>query len=172
MQQWWMYLLRGYLRISMSDIRRNNFPLGEGIRETVSSLVGHVFSPLDHSRRPNQFADRENYRIMTNYAPITWSRDISEKLATPVKHFRQPIIFGSAKSYTYLQKSILGLRKIVNRKWEKNIIANQGLTKQDTYNNSQIIYGTLKQKPETERTEAISAYLYHKLKPKTTIHVN
>jgi len=57
-------------------------------------------------------------------------------------------------------------KQIVNKEWEKKIIENLGLTKQDTCKHAQIIYGTLKSKLEAEWTEAISAYLHHKLKPK------
>jgi len=45
---------------------------------------------------------------------------------------------------------------MVNNEWEKNIVENLGLTKQDICKNAQIIYGTLKSKPEAERTEVTS----------------
>jgi len=41
-----------------------------------------------------------------------------------------------------------------------------GLTKQDTCENVQETYETLKSKQEAEWTEAMGAYLHHKLKPK------
>ena len=87
-------------------------------------------------------------------------------MATPVKQFRQPTIFRSPKVTHFFKNSSSDFEIIVNKEWEKNIIENLGLTKQDTCKNAQVIYGTLKSKPEAERTKTISAYLHDKLKPK------
>ena len=84
-------------------------------------------------------------------------------MATPVNQFRQLTIFGSPNVTHILKNPSSDYETIDNKEWEKNIIKKFGLTKQDTCKNTQVIYGTLKSKPETERTEAISAYLHHKL---------
>ena len=101
------------------------------------------------------------------YASIkvfTVSCDISEQMATSVKHFRQPTISGSAKVTHIFKNQSSDYENIVSKEWEKNIIENLGLTKQGRCKDVLVIYGTLKSKPEAERTEAIGAYLHHKLK--------
>jgi len=93
-------------------------------------------------------------------------------MATPVKHFRQITIYGWPKVTHIFKNPSADYEKIANKEWEKNIIENLGLTKQDTRRNAQVIYGTVKLKPEAERTEAISVYLDHKLKRKTILSIH
>jgi len=81
-----------------------------------------------------------------------------------VKHFHQSTIFRSPKVTHIFKNPSSDYEQIVNKEW-KDIIENLGLTKQDTCKNAQGIYGTPRLKSEAERTEAISTYLHHKLKP-------
>ena len=45
-------------------------------------------------------------------------------MATPVKQFRQPTIFGSPKVTHIFKIPTSDYEKIVNKEWEKNIIEN------------------------------------------------
>ena len=57
--------IRGYLRTSMSDIRRNYFRLGGGFQRQFYLSSDIDLFRFGHSHRPNWFAYRENDRIMT-----------------------------------------------------------------------------------------------------------
>ena len=60
----------------------------------------------------------------------------AKQMVIPVKHFRQPTIFESPKITHIFKNPSADYEKNANKEWEKNIIENLGLTKQDTYNYS------------------------------------
>ena len=153
--------LRGHLRTSISDIRRNYFRLGEG-SEAVSLVVGHRNVTLrtvapPHFVREYGENDRTISFIISRHHVIR-----SYKMATSKKMLRQLTIFGSHKVTYILKNPSSEYEHVVNKEWEENIIENLGLNKNEICTKAQVIYGTLKSKPE-----AISEYLHHKSEPKT-----
>ena len=124
----------------------------EGKVDAVSSVVGHRYFTILTFAPPHFVrAHGENDRTISFFV----LRFVLQKWRHRIKCFAKLQFLDHQKWLTYFFKNPTSeYEKIVNKDWEKNIIENLGLNKNEICKKTQAINGTLKSKPE-----AISEYL-------------